>query len=1097
MAQRSNKRQPVYSADALALRYLAGLVLIALGVMMFLALEMRMAGNIFSILRQVCYGLTGGLALISPVMPIWAGVLVIWSSQRKAPVRPFLFALLAFLGLCAFIVLVTRIGDEEYLALLVRKTDRSWGGVIHQGYLARIKSEINGSISLAFNGDGVGFSGGALGIILAFPLWNLVGTVLGAVIVLFLIISCVLLVFNLTPGRIRDLATGKVVLRWGRKPRDQEEQDQRQIAYQQEQERQRQMAYAQQQAYILQQQQAAAQAAQSSGRWQQQAVSAGNSRDAEEWQQHRGWTQSQAAWTGTNSAGLNQDVSEWQQQLTEQTAAAGQDGRSRIFSREQNAGDTASSHHRGSAFGRGREAEKPQRTSFIFGRKKDQDDGLSDLSVEEKKQQNASWQKTERQRSQGQIRRTVSGAEIGPIATQWNASDNDAEVQQVYAKAARKNQKSIQQEDDLARWRKPEDTASGDREAYENRNAVRPLLDEKQGKQKPETDAKTDTSHFDERNNKSNIPDPGPVKEKTGTGNRNESGKHTAASSKWMDQVITAEKKTDRDEKTNTVISGTECGEKEPAVAKKEKQPVKVPVAQEMIANPTWKPVLKGVETGTEPEEEYWEPTPYYAPPITDLKRPEISMLDTTEEDEGRSRRLEETLASFRVQARVVHVTHGPAISRFEIELAPGTKVGKVSELEKDIAYGMQATSVRIEAPIPGKSLVGVEVPNPKRATVTLREVLESQQMQNAKSILTVALGKDIAGTPVICDLAKMPHMLIAGATGSGKSVCINTIINSLLFRAGPDEVRMILIDPKVVELQCYNGIPHLLLPVVNDPHKAAAALAWAVAEMMERYDKFSERGVRNLEGYNAILEDGEKPMPRIVIIIDELADLMMVCKKDVEEYICRLTQLARAAGIHLIVATQRPSVDVITGLIKANIPSRIAFKTASYVDSRTILDRNGSEQLLGWGDMLYLPTGSFAPIRIQGCFLSDEEVNRIADHVRQANPSTYDPNILDKLEALSKGAEEIPSKDLIGGQAENASGDAELFAQAVEIAIQDGQISTSTLQRRLKVGYSRAGRLTDEMEARGIVSAKDGSKPRKCLITREEWVALQAVGSD
>ena len=266
-----------------------------------------------------------------------------------------------------------------------------------------------------------------------------------------------------------------------------------------------------------------------------------------------------------------------------------------------------------------------------------------------------------------------------------------------------------------------------------------------------------------------------------------------------------------------------------------------------------------------------------------------------------------------------------------------------------------------------------------------------------------MALGKDIAGAPVVCDLAKMPHLLIAGATGSGKSVCINTIINSLLFRASPDEVKMILVDPKVVELQCYNGIPHLLLPVVNDPHKAAAALAWAVAEMMERYDKFAERGVRNLDGYNNSLEDGEKPMPRLVIIIDELADLMMVCKKDVEEYICRLTQLARVAGIHLIVATQRPSVDVITGLIKANIPSRIAFKTASSVDSRTILDHNGSEELLGMGDMLYLPTGSFAPTRVQGCFLSDEEVNRIADHVRQANPSTYDPNVLDKLEQLSK----------------------------------------------------------------------------------------------
>ncbi|MCR5296924.1 MAG: DNA translocase FtsK, partial [Clostridiales bacterium] len=520
-----------------------------------------------------------------------------------------------------------------------------------------------------------------------------------------------------------------------------------------------------------------------------------------------------------------------------------------------------------------------------------------------------------------------------------------------------------------------------------------------------------------------------------------------------------------------------------------------VPAVQQTIGEAAFQPKVKlpAKARDSEPEEEFWAPTPYNYPPITDLAMPKPSNEDTAAEDEMRSRKLEETLASFKVQARVVHVTHGPAISRFEMELASGTKVGNVAKLEKDIAYGMEATSIRIEAPIPGKSLVGVEVPNRKVATVTLREVLQSEKMQSAKSLLTVALGKDLAGAPIVCDLAKMPHMLIAGQTGSGKSVCINAIINSLLYRASPDEVKLILVDPKVVELQCYNGIPHLLIPVVNDPHKAAAALAWAVAEMMERYDKFAERKVRNLDGYNADLGPNEKPMARIVIIIDELADLMMVCKKDVEEYICRLTQLARAAGIHLIVATQRPSVDVITGLIKANIPSRIAFKTASYVDSRTILDRNGSESLLGWGDMLYLPTGSFAPTRVQGCFLSDEEVNRIVKHVRDANPSTYDPDILEKLEEIaSGGSADLGGADMIGGAGDMGGGDGNLFEQAVEFAIADGQISTSTLQRRLKIGYARAGRLTDEMEERGIVAAKDGSKPRKCLITREEWEEMK-----
>jgi S-DNA-T family DNA segregation ATPase FtsK/SpoIIIE len=536
----------------------------------------------------------------------------------------------------------------------------------------------------------------------------------------------------------------------------------------------------------------------------------------------------------------------------------------------------------------------------------------------------------------------------------------------------------------------------------------------------------------------------------------------------------------------------------EPAEEKPEKKPPAkpvIPAVQQTIGEEAYKPPVKlppKAETVRTAEDDLWTPTPYNYPPITDLAMPRQGIGDTSAEDEMRSRKLEETLASFKVQARVVHVTHGPAISRFEMELAAGTKVNKVSELEKDIAYGMSATSVRIEAPIPGKSLVGVEVPNQKVATVTLREVLQSEKMQNAKSLLTVALGRDIAGTPIVCDLAKMPHMLIAGQTGSGKSVCINAIINSLLYRAGPDEVKLILIDPKVVELQCYNGIPHLLIPVVNDPHKAAAALAWAVAEMMERYDKFAERKVRNLEGYNNVIAPMEKPMSRIVIIIDELADLMMVCKKDVEEYICRLTQLARAAGIHLIVATQRPSVDVITGLIKANIPSRIAFKTASYVDSRTILDRNGAEQLLGWGDMLYLPTGSFAPTRVQGCFLSDEEVNNIVTHVRNANPSTYDPDILEKLDQIASGSTEGGGADIIINSSDMSGGDGGLFEQAVEFAIADGQISTSTLQRRLKIGYARAGRLTDEMEERGIVAAKDGSKPRKCLITREEWEEMK-----
>ncbi len=1046
MAQRSNKRQPVYSADTLALRYLGGLILVALGVMIFLAVALRMEGNVFDVLRQACWGLTGGLAVVLPVLPVWAGVLVIWSSQRRAPVRPFLYALLAFLGLSAFIVMATRIGSEEFLSVLQGTSDGSWGGVITRGFLRSQQLKA---------------SGGAVGIALAWPLWTVAGTLLGGGLLLLATLFCLLMAVNLTPRRIRDLATGRASLGFGRRG-DREARDQQQITFQQEQERQRQYAqqqiYTQQQAYILQQQAAA--------RNPEGPVQAPNPAAY----------QNMPGGTGRNPVPENRDVREWQQQLTEHTAAVRSGRKSSIFGgpkeAESGAGYTpaaAETGRRSSIFGGGEPVREAGKTGRNPIRRKEASDGLSDLSPEEKRREGMAYPASSRLKTNGNARIRKEQEQIDEdLNRRWAAPEAEIPEQDSGNTAAKRREEEPVRSGPAA-WRKPD---PAEPEALR----TEPVFPEKP------------------RENAEQSPKPAPGKKAEPETAR--SGREAPRSgSTWMDRVVEKEKETQAESRTPEVKvpeAKAPAAAPEKAAGARQPEQMRIPVGRPTVADPTWKPELKRVEEKEAPEEEYWEPTPYYAPPITDLKKPEASSLDTTREDAERSRRLEETLGNFRVQARVVHVTHGPAISRFELELAPGTKVGKVAELEKDIAYGMQATSVRIEAPIPGKSLVGVEVPNPKRATVTLREVLESPPMQNAKSILTVALGKDIAGTPIVCDLARMPHLLIAGATGSGKSVCINTIINSLLYRAGPDEVRLILVDPKVVELQCYNRIPHLLLPVVNDPHKAAAALAWAVAEMMERYDKFSERGVRNLEGYNAVLGDGEKPMPRIVIIIDELADLMMVCKKDVEEYICRLTQLARAAGIHLIVATQRPSVDVITGLIKANIPSRIAFKTASYVDSRTILDRNGSEQLLGWGDMLYLPTGSFAPTRIQGCFLSDEEVNRIADHVRQANPSQYDPNVLDKLEQLAKGAEESPTMDLVGGPAENAAADADLFAQAVEFAIADGQISTSTLQRRLKVGYARAGRLTDEMEERGIVSAKDGSKPRKCLITREEWEAIR-----
>ena len=480
--------------------------------------------------------------------------------------------------------------------------------------------------------------------------------------------------------------------------------------------------------------------------------------------------------------------------------------------------------------------------------------------------------------------------------------------------------------------------------------------------------------------------------------------------------------------------------------------------------------------------------TPYVYPSIELLNLQQREIKDTRAQDIENAGRLEKTLESFNIPAKVERVTHGPAVTRFELGfVSNGVNVKRITNIADNIALDLAANGgVRIEVPIPGTNLFGIEVPNREIQSVSLAEVLLSPEMKSAKSPLTVALGRDIAGKPVLCDLAKMPHLLIAGQTGSGKSVCINAIINSLLYRTSPEDVRMIMIDPKVVELQCYNVIPHLLIPVVSDPHKAAGALSWAVAEMLERYHKMQTKNVREISAYNAKLEPGEEKLPRIVIIIDELADLMLACKKDVEESIIRLAQLARAAGIHMVVATQRPTVDVITGLIKANIPSRIAFAVSSSIDSRTILDQNGAEKLLGKGDMFYFPTGASAPLRVQGCFLSDAETERVVTFIGEHSKVEFDEDVLESLENSDDTTNPL---DEGGG---DDSGVDDRLAEAIEMVIADGQASISMLQRRMKIGYARAGRLIDDMANRGIVSKSVGSKPREVLITREEFEKIK-----
>ena len=449
--------------------------------------------------------------------------------------------------------------------------------------------------------------------------------------------------------------------------------------------------------------------------------------------------------------------------------------------------------------------------------------------------------------------------------------------------------------------------------------------------------------------------------------------------------------------------------------------------------------------------------------------------------------KLQKTLYSFGVSAKVENVSVGPAITRYELKPAEGVRVSKIANLADDIALNLAAETIRIEAPIPGKQAVGIEVPNKENEIVPLRDIIDCEAFKNHKSKLAFALGKDVAGNEVVTDIAKMPHVLIAGSTGSGKSVCINTLISSIIYKAKPSEVKLVMVDPKVVELSVYNGIPHLLIPVVTDPKKAAGALAWAVQEMVNRYSLFASKNVRDIKGYNEALEGegGGQKLPQIVIIIDELSDLMMVSPKDVEDSICRLAQMARAAGMHLVIATQRPSVDVITGIIKANVPSRISFAVSSQVDSRTILDMAGAEKLLGKGDMLFYPAGAPKPTRIQGAFVSDKEVEKIVDFVKNNGEATYNDDILKQIENANSTDKEIDA----GDEDDNTD---PLLMEAIDVVVETGQASTSFIQRRFKVGYARAGRIIDQMEERGVISGFQGSKPREVLMSKERWEELK-----
>ena len=523
-------------------------------------------------------------------------------------------------------------------------------------------------------------------------------------------------------------------------------------------------------------------------------------------------------------------------------------------------------------------------------------------------------------------------------------------------------------------------------------------------------------------------------------------------------------------------------------------EPVEEKDINSLVAAAMEKPAASEQAAATAPAEEA-EPVDTYQyqyPPI-ELFEKSKEESDPNAEDElkANAQKLVDTLESFGVRTRVLDISRGPSVTRYEVQPMAGVKISRITSLADDIALNLAVADVRMEAPIPGKPAVGIEVPNHKRSAVSIRSVFESQSFLRMTSPLGIALGKDIAGVAQVADLCKMPHLLIAGSTGSGKSVCVNSIIMSLVFRSSPEDVKLLLIDPKVVELAEYNGIPHLLMPVVTEPRKAAGALGSAVQEMERRYRMFAENNVRDIKSFNklAVERPDLEKMPYIAIVIDELADLMMVVGKDVEDSICRIAQKARAAGMHLIVATQRPSVDVITGLIKANIPSRIAFAVSSQVDSRTILDGAGAEKLLGQGDMLFMPVGAPKPTRIQGTFVRDEEISRVLDFIKSSATVQYDEAM---IEAMEKHAIQDGKKGSSGTDSDDESDSDPMFQQAVEVVIDAGQASTSLLQRRCKLGYARAARIMDEMEMRGIIGPHEGAKPRAVLISRQQWLEMQ-----
>ena len=1041
------KRMPRYEADSLAACLMVGILLLATGILTLLGAGFGLQHEVFRYLRQFSSSMFGSMTLLMTFALIAAGVALLISTTRKVSRRYVASYAILVVLLSGFVSLMTFVTSSEGQFPLLDYIAQKTGSDAFSGMMSR---------SMTYGMKGYG--GGMVGMLLAWPLWKFFGAGLGAVI-LGLLMAVDVLVGGWSLFRRLYGWTGEKLVQLREKQAKRAEEAAAEEARRQEQERQRQLAE------------------------EQERIRQGNAANAAYTQN----TPSPYARPGTEKGRVVSPYTQYPNAPVQPVMPQNPPVRKQPMPQGKPVQPVTS--RKNNKIGFAPSAEELGQTGFADDwttpRRKS---AWSDLQPFTQPTYPMGQDAAEPPQipTYEQPKQPAPSGVGEPATYSWNDIPAQPAPMQQTADAV----PETEQNPPMMQWTQPtmptQPTMAVDapQETQEMQEEILPEAPEETPADLPEA-VSADDAFDDDADFPAELDDRPPWEEPED------------APKKVVAPVLTQERpagawQPDLNLPAQPVSSGTT---NVPAALQ---QPENIPAAVQpgiQVAKATTEAPSGGPSaTGASATSTFNPEVPYTYPPMMLLRDPQGQQGVNAEEDELRTQRLEETLKSFRIPAKVRHITHGPAISRFELEIAPGIKVNKVTNLNHNIAMNMAVKSVRIEAPIPGKALVGVEVPNSTRTTVTLKEVLQSDVMHKAKGPLTVALGKDIAGAPILCNLAKMPHLLIAGATGSGKSVCINTIINSLLYRCSPKEVRMILVDPKVVELQCYNGIPHLLIPVVTDPKKAAGALQWAVFEMMKRYKLFSEHGVKDLAGYNALARQDEelKTMPTVVVVIDELADLMLVAAKEVEESICRVAQMGRAAGMHLVIATQRPSSDVITGLMKANIPSRIAFAVASSLESRIILDTTGAEKLVGKGDMLYAPLGAGKPTRVQGCFITPEEIERVVGFVKTTGEAEYSREVMDKIEQAVKEKEKGGGGKTSSEPAEAQEDGDELLPAAVEVVLETGQASVSMLQRRLKLGYSRAARLVDQMEERGIVGPFEGSKPRQLLIDKAKWQELQ-----